>query len=338
MRLGIAIEETWSFLHEIYEDLAEHHQVSLFERREFTLPVFNARISNTMFRRDLQQFLNENDVVFFEWASGLLAAASHLPKSCGIVTRLHRYELYRWADRVNWDNVDKIIVVSEAKRREFTDRFPEQTGKVVVIPEAVSLDVFQPKPRQFNGDIGILSHLRPRKRIYDLILTFYELSQLRPDLHLHIGGGKASGFTEYHAAIHNLVHKLGLESQVTFYEHVDNPQEWYHNIDILISNSYSEGLQVTLLEAMASGRYSLSHDWDGVEDLLPSEYRFLTNSELIQKILRYCDMPDEVRQQHQARMRALVEAKCDVNKTRVEIRRLIENVETTNLPQLAKTA
>ncbi len=338
MRLGIAIEETWSFLHEIYEDLAKHHQVSLFERREFTLPVFNARISNTMFQRDLQQFLNENDAVFFEWASGLLAAASHLPKSSGIVTRLHRYELYRWADRVNWDNVDRIIVVTEAKRREFTDKFPEQAAKVLVIPEAVSLDKFQPKPRQFNGDIGILSHLRPRKRIYDLILTFYELSQQRPDLHLHIGGGKASGFAEYHAAIHNLVHKLGLESQVTFYEHVDDPQDWYHNIDILISNSYSEGLQVTLLEAMASGRYCLSHDWDGVEDLLPPEYLFLTGSELIQKILHYCEMPEEVRQQHQARMRALVEDMCDIDVTKVQIRRLLEEVEATSLPQLAKTA
>src|SRR5690606_18831809 len=101
MRLGIAIEETWDFLHEIHADLAAHHDVTLFRRRQVGLPVFNARLNRALFRRDLGAFLRANDVVFFEWASELLAAASHLPKKAGIVTRLHRYEMYRWADRVN---------------------------------------------------------------------------------------------------------------------------------------------------------------------------------------------------------------------------------------------
>jgi glycosyltransferase involved in cell wall biosynthesis len=338
MRIGIAIEETWSFLHEIYDDLAAHHDVSLFERRQFHLPVFNQRISNRMFRRDLQQFMQQNDVVFFEWASGLLAAATHLPKTSGIVTRLHRYELYRWADQIQWDRVDRIILVTEAKRREFLARFPEQADKTVVIHEAVSLERFRPHPRPFRGQICILSHLRPRKRIYDLILTFYELRQQRPDFHLHIGGGAAPGFAEYHAAIHQLVDRLGLREHVTFYDHVTEPEAWYRNIDILISNSYSEGLQVTLLEGMASGCYCLSHDWDGVEELLPREYRFLTSSELIEKILHYAEMPVEAREAHRKRLRSLVAASCDIEVNKVRIRQIIEEVGEAYHPQLARSA
>ena len=40
------------------------------------------------------------------------------------------------AQRVNWDAVDRLIVVSDAKYREFVAAFPEQAPKTVVIPEA----------------------------------------------------------------------------------------------------------------------------------------------------------------------------------------------------------
>ena len=142
---------------------------------------FHTRINNALLRNDMQSFLAANDVVFFEWASELLALASHLPKRCPIVTRLHRYELYQWADRINWDAVDRIILVSEAKRREFVARFPQQAQKIAVIPVGVDLQKFGYCDRAFDAgagsNIGILCHLAPRKRVYELILAFSELAQ-----------------------------------------------------------------------------------------------------------------------------------------------------------------
>jgi glycosyltransferase involved in cell wall biosynthesis len=326
MRLGIAIEETWDFLHEIYADLASHHDVSLFQRREFSLSVFNTRINRSLFRRDLGAFLGSNDVVFFEWASELLAAATQLPKSAGIVTRLHRYEMYRWADKVNWNAVDRIILVTEAKRREFTSRFPRQADKIVVIPEAVSLQRFQPAAKPFGGDIGILCHLRPRKRVYELILAFHRLNQLRPGFHLHIGGGKAPGFGEYYEAMRALVCKLGLEKDVTFYGHVEQPEEWYPRIDIFISNGYSEGLQVSLLEAIASGCYSLSHFWDGADELMPADTLYFGEAELVERILCYADMPEVERERRRQTLQKAVTARNDVDETKRQVRELIETV------------
>ncbi len=331
MRLGIAIEETWDFLHEIHADLAAHHDVTLFRRRQVGLPVFNTRLNRTLFRRDLDAFLRANDVVFFEWASELLAAASQMPKKAGIITRLHRYEMYRWADRVNWDAVDRIILVTEAKRREFVGRFPAQAGKVVVIPEAVSLQRFQPAQKPFAGDIGILCHLRPRKRVYELILAFHRLNQLRPGFHLHIGGGESPGFGEYYEAMQSLLRKLGLEESVTFYGHVDRPEEWYAGVDIFISNGYSEGLQVSLLEAIASGCYSLSHFWDGADELMPPDTLYFGEAELIERILCYADMPEAEREQRRLALRRVVAARNDVDKTRREIRELIEAVASARV-------
>lgn len=324
MKIGIAIQETWDFLHEIYDDLKEHHETSLFERRIFDLPIFNARVNRSLFRRDMQAFMDANDVVFFEWSSELLALATHLNKTCGIVTRLHRYEMYRWADKINWAAVDILILVSEAKRREFIARFPQHKSKVVVIPEAVSLDRFEQKVKPFSGDIGILCHLRPRKRVYELILAFYELTQQEDHLHLHIGGGEVQDLDEYEQALKVLVANLNLQDKVTFYGHIDNPEDWYHKIDIFISNGYSEGLQVSPMEAMASGCYCLSHHWDGADELLPEENLYYTERQLVDRIRGFCQLSESEKHSKKEAMRTIVAANFDVTKTRVQIRELIE--------------
>ncbi|MFO7541039.1 MAG: glycosyltransferase family 4 protein [Chloroflexota bacterium] len=324
MKIGIAIEETWSFLHEIIADLKAHHTVSLFERRQVGWPVFNERINRTLFHHDLHTFMRQNDVVFFEWASGLLAAASHLPKTCGIVTRLHRYEMYQWVDQINWEAVDSIILVSEAKRREFVARFPDQTGKAIVIPEAVSLERFQSHIKPFAGDIGILCHMKPRKRVYELILAFYELLQVNDNFHLHIGGGEATGFGEYSVVVRTLVDQLALQDKITFYGHVEQPEKWYHQIDLFVANGYSEGLQVSLLESIAAGCYALSHRWDGADELLPPDQLYFTNSELVQKITAYGQQTQAEKEAQIHHLQQLLHGKCDVDQTKVQIRQLIE--------------
>jgi glycosyltransferase involved in cell wall biosynthesis len=324
LKVGVATDETWSFLDDVYAELSAHHQVRVFERRTISTPAFNTRLNRSLFRQDIGSFLRGSDVVFFEWASGLLAETTRLPKTCAIVTRLHRYEMYRWADKINWDAVDAIILVSEAKRREFVRRFPEQAGKIAVIPEAISPARFQPIHRPFRGDIGILCHLRPRKRVYDLILAFSELLRVRPYLRLHVGGGEAPGFEEYAAALASLVERLELQDCVTLHGHVNDPAAWCQNIDILVSNSYSEGLQVSLLEAMAMRRYCLSHHWDGAEELLPPENLHYTDRELQDNILRYCDLEETEREALQDRMRAIVAERFDVTQTGPQIRAVIE--------------
>lgn len=326
MRIGVAIEETWDFFNEIYEEIGEHHEIRLFQRREVGTPFFYERINRNLFRHDLQSLMQWSDVMFFEWASHLLAAATNMPKTCGIVTRLHRYEMYQWVDKINWDVVDKIILVSEAKRREFIDRFPDQALKTVVIAVGISLEKFSPSCRPYGGDIGILCHLTPRKRVYELILDFYEMLQVRSDLHLHIAGGKHQSYADYYKVLKDLVRSLYLEDKVTFYGHVSDPQNWYQKIDIFISNSYSEGLQVAPMEAMASGCFCLSHRWAGAEELLPEEYLYITGDELRDKVLWYSGLSEREKQDQSARMRQIACDKFDLNQTIVQIRETIEEV------------
>ena len=324
MKIGIAIEETWSFLHEIHAELRAHHDVRLFERPSTALPIFNQRLNEWLFNRALRDFLQQNDAVFFEWSSGLLAAASHLPKSCAIVTRLHRYEMYQWVDKINWQNVDAIILVSEAKRAEFSARFPQQAGKIVVIPEAVSVEKFAFQPKPWSGDLGTMCHLRPRKRVYETILDFYELCQRRDDFHLHIGGGGAEGFHEYPVALYRLVEKLNLQEKVTFYGNVPDPENWYRTIDLFIANGYSEGLQVSPIEAMAVGTYCISHWWDGAEELLPQSHLYYTGREMADLVLAYAALPEAEKQAQMAALRQRAESHFNMAQVSAAIRQVIE--------------
>ena len=100
--------------------------------------------------------MREHDVVFFEWASDLLAYATQFPKSCGIVTRLHRYEMFQWVPNINWAVVDKVILLSEAMRNKFIAQVPSLKNKTVVIPWAVASDKFQIRSQSLTGNIGTL--------------------------------------------------------------------------------------------------------------------------------------------------------------------------------------
>ncbi len=326
MKLGIVNNETWAFFKEVHTELANHHTASLFEPKQLEVPLFRERLNRTGFDRQLRQFLSANDVVFFEWASAWLAAASRLPKTSGLVTRLHRYEMYQWADQINWQVVDRVILVSQAKQREFVTRFPDQAAKVVVIPEAISLQRFTPHQRPFSGELGILCHLSPRKRVYELILAFHTLIQQSPNFRLHIGGGRHPRFPEYRDALHRLTNALKLQDRVVFYENVTEPEQWLANIDIFISNSYSEGLQVSPMEAIASGCYCLSHAWDGADELLPEGNLYYTDPQLIERLQCYAALSEAERLARQTALREMVHERFDVDKIKVQIRQVVEAV------------
>ena len=326
IRLGVVNPETWDFFQELFEYFGSRFQTRLFERRPIRLPVLRTRAERYLLRRDLNRFLRQNDVVFFEWASDLLALASHLPKSARIITRLHRWELYAWADAVNWDAVDRIILVSEAKRREFAERFPGHRHKIEVVPESIDLGRFPYVERSSAGTLGTLCHLRPRKRVYDLILTFSELLRENPQLRLHIGGNPVPEQMDYYTSLRSLAKRLDLNGTVRFEGFVERPWEWYRKVDVFVSNSYSEGLQVSPMEAMASGCYTLVHRWEGAEELVPSEYLYFSDRELREKVLEFCSAPEARRQELREHQRSIVAERFNIAVNRQRIGNMIDEL------------
>lgn len=83
-------------------------------------------------QQSLLHALQHCDVAWFEWGDGAIIPASKLPKYCRIVCRIHRYELYGEAFlQANWDNIDEVILVSQAMKK----RFLSVMGKSTAPPE-----------------------------------------------------------------------------------------------------------------------------------------------------------------------------------------------------------
>ncbi|MFC2043377.1 glycosyltransferase family 4 protein [Chloroflexota bacterium] len=328
MKIGAVISSSdpQRVIHYVIKELEVYHDVVVYQFPLFKSPIFYYRINPLLKKYDFIRFMHKCDVLFFDWASDMLAYATHLPKQCAIVTRLVSYELFQWAPKVNWDAVDKIILVSHAMQRRFVEYFPEHAIKTVVIYNGTSLNKFFPQAdRQFQFNLGMLCSISPIKRVYEVIPLLFQLREYGFDATLHIAG-KPAGDPRYEVALKRMINKFDLDSRVIFYGQIDDPFNWLKNIDIFISNSFWEGQQFALIEAMASGCFCLSHFWDGADEVLPKENLYLTESELLQKIVAYSQKSQFEKLDLQSQMRNIACEKFDIEHTKIAIRQMIDSM------------
>jgi glycosyltransferase involved in cell wall biosynthesis len=121
----------------------------------------------------------------------------------------------------------------------------------------------------------MLGNLLPIKRVYDMVLALAELRRRGYEFTLHVAGKPDEDFNNqrYYASLLSAIRKLELTERVVFHGWVDSAL-WLPAMDIYISNSFWEGQQNALIEAMAAGCYCLCHFWDGAEEILPEDYLF----------------------------------------------------------------
>jgi glycosyltransferase involved in cell wall biosynthesis len=162
--------------------------------------------------------------------------------------------------------------------------------------------------------------------VYELILAFDELVKANDRFSLHIGGDPHPRFRDYYQAILRLIELRGLKDKITLYGNISKPEDWYSQIDIFISNSYNEGLQVSPLEAIASGCFALSHNWSGADEFFPAENLYFTDQELIEKILHFSQSNPAVQQAMKKQLLTILRERFDIDQTKVQIRKVVEEV------------
>jgi glycosyltransferase EpsD len=67
---------------------------------------------------------------------------------------------------------------------------------------------------------------------------------------------------------------LGVLDSVKFFGYVENPIEYMRDCDLYVSAARSEGLPFNIVEALASGAYTIASDVKGHRDVLPKERLF----------------------------------------------------------------
>jgi glycosyltransferase involved in cell wall biosynthesis len=324
-KIGIVCND-WQFFRNKYEALKKLFDVRTFRQSQTNIPI--ERYQSFLYKKRLLRLMRWSELTFFEFANKPLVVASHLKKVSKIVVRLHRYEVFKWAGQIDWRNIDQIVFVCDAMRNRFLNKFPPMYNKTIVIYNDIDTEIFLPQKRKIYNAIGIAGEITPRKRVYELILIFYELTKIFPELSLRICG--PSFYDEvYYKLIKEIVDKLDLNKKVIFDGHLKTKFEmvnWYNKIDILICNSIHESFHYTSHEAMACECYTLSYIWDGAEEFFEEDQMYTTNSDLIDKIKGYYFLDTKTREQLTHRLRNKIIDKYDSKKQVKKLVTLIKDL------------
>ncbi|CAM4345192.1 glycosyltransferase [Gillisia limnaea] len=166
-------------------------------------------------------------------------------------------------------NVDRVISVSHASKRDLNKVFPFTKNKTVVVP--IGIDPIKTaetaiafSPRRSNI-IHVGSFTR-EKNHKGLLSIFKKLTTLNQNYFLHlIGEGPLRNVMEEE------VHQLDLIDSVKFYEGVRNPLPYISAADILVLPSNIEGLPAVLLEAMFCKTPVVAYNVGGISEIVSSQ-------------------------------------------------------------------
>lgn len=185
----------------------------------------------------------------------------------------HLPEPYHTMEKQLLGQMDGIICISRKEENYVKALYPEKN--VWYIPNFVDTNRFNlldevEKNNKKNSlnlggkDIGIIvSRLTEGKGLEMLLDVWAIISKERKNAHLiMVGGGKL------HELLVRKSKELGLENHVTFTGQIKNPENYLQAADFYIQASESEGLSISLLEAMSCGLPVVATDVGGTRDVV----------------------------------------------------------------------
>ena len=116
--------------------------------------------------------------------------------------------------------------------------------------------------------IGTISRISPEKGVLNLLSAFSQIIQDMPDLRLIIVGGHPKEHTKYYLDIVSFIKKKQLTEHVRILGYIQDAHKLLKGIDIYVSASLSEGLPISLLEAIASKTPIVATEITGNKDIL----------------------------------------------------------------------
>ena len=136
------------------------------------------------------------------------------------------------------------------------------------ITRNTALKLFESENWEPNKILGTISRLSPEKGILSLLVAFSKAIKEKPDLRLIIIGGYSAEHEDYYLKIKSLVDKENLADYIRILGHRQDAVKILKCIDFYISASLSEGLPISMLEALASGIPTIATEIAGNKDIL----------------------------------------------------------------------
>lgn len=217
--------------------------------------------------------------------AGLVGAVSTpLARPARMVATMHGYPPYskdgqalgssgRLAVRLILRRAARVILVSEALRRDLLPLRPEASGKMTVIPNGVEVRS-EPKlsPAEARAQyglppdvplIGLVARLAPQKGLLEFLRSVRLICDRRPEVHaVVVGHGPLRGEGE------DLARALGLTDRVHWLGQLESAREAMWALDVLVVASVSEGSSLVAMEGMSLGKAVVATSVGGVPEVV----------------------------------------------------------------------
>ena len=285
--------------------IASHDLKFMGELMEYleSSPEFEVRLDKWATLHDHDESGSEDlaswaDVVFCEWAGPALAWYSqHIPQGVALLSRLHRFELNGpWMRKVNWDNVNSLVFVSEWVRSQAVEKFPLSEVNTLVIPNTVDCaDFDRPKTQdsQFTiGLVGFVPFLKRPDRALDLLeqlLAVDDRYTLRfkgrmPWEYPHIWSNPVEKQL-YLDFFERVSTNDVLKEHVAFDGFSADVASWFRGVGFILSPSELESFHLAPAEGMASGAVPIFWEREGVREVFNEYADYANPDERIARVL-----------------------------------------------------
>jgi len=259
----------------LWEEFTKHKEIELVDFAVESKYQFSAihkiyKIIQTK-RVDLIHTQGPGSIDFFA------SCASSLIKTPLIITRPVMIEdwirpnlkkkIYALFDKFTLNHASLVVAVSESGIKYLTEnsRLPKQ--KVSLIYNGVDVNLFTPSEKaKYDNDalcIGTCAQLAPHKGWPDFLSVIYLCKKKFPKLKcIIVGDGPLKG------EVLNRAHSMGIFDLIDLAGFQKDVIPYLNKMDIFLMTSWSEGLPVAIIEAMAVGLPVVATSVGGVPELV----------------------------------------------------------------------
>jgi len=243
------------------------------------------------------------DTVFCEWCCENAVWHSKNKRSGSkLIIRLHRFEAFRdFPTRVEWRNVDALIVVSDHFKEIAINKFGMDAARIHVLPQYIDWHGLQrPKTNTARFTLGLVG-INPfeHKRFDRAVAFFAELHKRDNRFKLAVRSvmpweidwvwnGDPATRQKFTDVFHKIFSDPELSAAIRFDTAGNDMEEWYRDIGTILSSSDSEGCHTSVIEGMASGCYPVVYDWPGARSLF-SPYVHKNMADAIDDVIAFAD-------------------------------------------------
>lgn len=217
------------------------------------------------------------DICWFEWCDELVIYGSNhkLAPHRKIMCRLHRYEVFTdYPFKVNWVNVDKLIVVAEHIKRFLFALIPglKNTLDIITIENGVDLNKYGFKERGKGFNIACVGYIHSRKNPVLLLQLMNKLIKIDPKYKLYIAGQFQDSLLELYWNYQII--EMGLKENIIFTGWQKDIEKWLDDKDYILSTSIHESFGYGIAEAMCCGIKPIIHNFIFAPEIWDRKYLF----------------------------------------------------------------